>query len=825
MKNFFTADFNRQDLLVGLLMLLLTIMAYWNYTFMLPVLGVILLIVATASIASLNIRQRFYLPFSWIDVCLAVLLLFEVVNYQWGIYSSNSLVFLEKVVFFVIFYYILRIGLNRPFAANVFLCGLSGYALFITLGALFSFLMLQTSIAQEGWTDTSQLKKMYAPFGYLTNEWATIALCFLPFPLITAVLFRSSRVVVIGSIVAFSLVNFGVLVSFARGAYLTLGVFWILCVWMVFQYKLLPIRQLLKITAVAGIVTLALASFISTGFMTTLSMNKTMSQKRSLEGRMSVLQSGMCQAQTQLWTGIGGNNYPLVSMLCHQWREDKGTTSFTNNTYLQLLIEKGIIGTLLYGLFFLITTFFYWKNITQQPDQTIKWIQTLLLVGFLTFAVREFFFSTLFFSKGVMVLSGVFVASINVSSRALIQRMNLLMWCCLGLGVLGLYTWIGIERNHYHQSHLLIGQAADDWAEGKKDKALIKVNEAIEIAPKIAPYHELAGLIAGQTDLPLSQLISNKATLDQQAIKQSIDYYKSALLYNPNDGGYHFNLGWLYFLQQRNNPLALTYLNQAIALHPINHEYILGKGLILESLHDTTAAFAHYEKVIRMDPEFLDSPNFKDLQSRYPHLALQWANRGIASLQKMLAQQHSTILMARMGKLQLEKGDFTAAKTTFQQVRQELPELNRPYHYLAEIALHDGDTTQALALLRKSIFLNPFDYMPQFALADLYYKRLNTEKSIPYTISKYYQTALRKWIVVNSIHKNKANHYYKYGIPTNNDLIPRQMVAGSRMYVDFAIVCTRMAEVHYRLKNEKFAKHYKMLSNRDPFTVHESEIW
>ena len=78
--------------------------------------------------------------------------------------------------------------------------------------------------------------------------------------------------------------------------------------------------------------------------MTTLSMNKTASQRQSTQGRMNATCSALNVFPLHLWFGAGTGNYTLAMDKELNQDTTQAYTTFAPNWVVQMLIEKGVIG-------------------------------------------------------------------------------------------------------------------------------------------------------------------------------------------------------------------------------------------------------------------------------------------------------------------------------------------------------------------------------------------------------------------------------------------------------------------------------------------------
>ncbi len=808
--------YNRRDFLLLLIVTLALWIGFWNISILLLPLALGLLI---SMISTKGFKTTRFPAFSWIGGSLFLLIFTEIINYFISIYPPNTFVSLEKIIGFASLYYAMRLLLQKDNSRQFFFTGMGAYGLVLALGAFFTFLLLQTQLQLEGWQDVTQFKRLFAPFGLLNNEWASIALCFLPFPLLAAVYFRQSKIALITSVLAFSVVNAGVLISFSRGAYLSLGLFWLLTIGSILYFKLLSSKYLFRGVTVIMLGTILSMTPARTPFFTTLAMNKTVSQQRSTQGRIEILQNSLCQAKGHLIFGVGSNNYTIINDLCKKPREDQGYSGFTNNTYLQLLLEKGIFGVLVYGLFFLAIMIHFIKNIIGSGNQTERLVNAILLAGFGTFCFRELFFSSFLYSDGVMTLVSIFAAA-SASESGWNSSKNNRLWLLFSIFLFIVISWVLYQKINYNKAESIVQQAITAWDKGDRQAALTKVEKAMHLAPDVAPYPALGGLIQAKTHVPLSDLLNTPLPNDTIFITKAIEYFTSALQLNPLDAGYHFNLGWLYFLQNQASEKGLEQVNRALELEPNNSEFLIGKGLLLEYNKETGAAFEVYKKAIRLDPEILDSKFFADLIARHPPAFKEVFGKPVDALNT----NKSTIIAARLGKILLNGGYYKEAKKILQQVTQELPDLNRPYYYLAFLAKREGDTTQAIALLQKAIYLDKKDYLPPLEMGNIYYKRQRNQKNSAFTIIRYYKNALQNWLGSSTNHHVRANIKYKNNTNIKNDLIPADLLLATKTPLDFPLITTRIAEMYAQLGNPADAQYYRALSQKALSAIKAEDI-
>lgn len=819
MIKFSDFTYHRQDFFVVSGLFLVSLIGFWQVQLLLLPLLLCATAFVIAAFALPDFRQKWVPAFAWVDAALALILILEIVSYFFSIYPPNSRLGLDKMLCFILLYYFFRILLSKEKYKSLFFSGMGAYAFLLAVGAFMIFLLLQTQLKLEDWNDAAQFKRMFAPYALLNNEWATIALCLLPFPLLTAIYFRLSKIALIISAFAFAMVNAGILISFSRGAYLTLGLFWLILIIVIFLFKLLPVKILLQAIITVAAFTILLIVPIKTPFLTTLAMNKTVSQQRSTQGRMDIVQTSLCQAKAHLPLGVGANNFPIINDLCNTNREDQGYSGFTNNTYLQILLEKGIAGLAVYAFFGITLLLSIFKNLRRAQDHWQGLALALLLAGLITFAAREVFFSAFFYSNGVLLLVALLAGgaqSYEPVKIASIQEHGI--WLIVSGLLIVTSGWMLFENAQSKLALQFATQSYLAWQSNQTSEAQQFAQKAIRLAPHAAPYPALKGLIIGQQQYDISITNSKKITTNQIHIPSAITEFEKALQINPYDAGYHFNLASLYYLNNDADTIQIfKHLNQALALEPNNTEYLVGAGLISEQLQfDTNASFKYYEKALRINPELLDAPFFADLQQRDSARAQQLLNKVTQQLQDQVNDHYNTIAAARLSKLFLAKGDTLAAKKLLQQVIQELPDLNRPYYHLAAINLQEKDTTLAINLLNKSVFLENTDYLPPLALGNLYFERRAANKIAPWSAIRYYRQALTNWKNEKTSHSARTAIKYVQHLNLDNDLILKNLLKYCNTALDAPLTLQHIAILYEQLGNMELAQHYKNLATKAP---------
>lgn len=298
------------------------------------------------------------LPFRlWtvIDYCIAAIMLFDVFSCLYAKCPIPA----GYPAFYSIYMLTVYIVCRKLFVSKRCLCIVMrgsylpiGIALILSF---FSFFIFRNSVLHTGFEDTYHFRFLFRPLGYITNIWVEVLLLILGW----FCLIRRYSILFI----FFSL--FGIIFSFSRGAYIALGIY--LIGYFCLMPKVDKLRILLPLLSVIIMAVLCCPQEV----YTTLLMNKTNSQKQSTESRISETKSACKAFKKYPLLGYGNGNYTYA---LDPYMGQDSTTSFSSiapNTLVKLLVEKGIIGVLLYTLLAFLVIRKLWKCRKQTDSRII----------------------------------------------------------------------------------------------------------------------------------------------------------------------------------------------------------------------------------------------------------------------------------------------------------------------------------------------------------------------------------------------------------------------------------------------------------------------
>ena len=222
-----------------------------------------------------------------------------------------------------------------------------------------SFGMFAEAVQGAGFADTYPFRFLFRPLGYITNAWASVWLAVLGLLAVGYVRVPRWR---IGFGLCWIAVSVALLLSFSRGAFLAWGVCALLTFFALRSWKLRATLLAACLCIGAGICLLFPAETA-----TTLAMNKTASQRQSTESRVNATEKAIDVWRVHPWTGTGNGSYTLSMDKALNEDTTRAYTTYAPNPVVQLLVEKGMAGIVLYGGLCMAVLVRWWKN---RKDET-----------------------------------------------------------------------------------------------------------------------------------------------------------------------------------------------------------------------------------------------------------------------------------------------------------------------------------------------------------------------------------------------------------------------------------------------------------------------
>ncbi len=345
----------------------------------------------------------------WVDWALFAVILVETVSYFNSTYRANSLRGYHETLFLFLFYCFVRLHLKHVRQqVGVFLL-VAALGLYLSVTALISFQNQYAEIAALGFddlTDFRQLFRAFRPGEYPAAEWVTLYLALLPFPALLFIRFaKSSRAASWLMLCPAVLLLVVIAATFSRGLYVATAAFFVSSALLFRLYRLTALRGLVSL----GAVTLMLAALVlcvtplGAPALKTAAMFSTTSQVRSLEGRAGASRAAWEIVKDHPLLGVGSFNFPIHYAAYKE--EGAVYAGRTFNIFLQILVEKGVVGLLGYCLLF----FGFFKESHEKMrrpggDTFQKAVTAVFAASCVALLVRDLSYSSMLTNAGVSAL-------------------------------------------------------------------------------------------------------------------------------------------------------------------------------------------------------------------------------------------------------------------------------------------------------------------------------------------------------------------------------------------------------------------------------------
>lgn len=733
--------------------------AYVILSFCLPqIAGIILGAIALFFLMKTSFRKN-HVPLMWFDLAVAVLLFGEFilsVNQSKGLYPKT---YLFSLVCNMLVYYTIRFFLRKERQVQLFTNILAGFVALLSALTVLSFLFFKFNIEYEGFTDLVSFKALFQPLGVLLNDWSTILLFSSVFLLVALKWAQVKSAWFWILIVGCGLLAMALLVSFSRGIYISVLLGFIAFIVISIVSRACHIRKLLLVVACSvGLGFLAVLPVLN-GVKTTAGFSVTTSQVRSTESRINIAGTAIELFKEHPLAGVGAGNFSLYANPRLALREDSFYTGKATNSYLQLLVEKGIVGFLLWGVFVGILLLAVLRQVkTEKKERFVFSIVFSVLIAIL---FREVTFSTFFSKSQMQILFFVLAAWIvnrDVGRTIFHPRLNKLLLAYILLFFIVLSGFQFLYSLSYRNNNLFLKKFQEEDLSG----AEIAIDRALRVDPNSPALLANKGILQ-------YYIHQNDGLKDPSLLRDALDSYKNAVIVSPNDPYLHHNLAYLYFI---NGELinADKHFEKACKLSDNTALFHVSKGILLEENGKTNEALNEYKNAIRLSPDILDSEFGKSLEFERNDVLSQMVIDIVDSLSKKIESKDSPILKSRLAKIVLYQKDTVRSGYLLDQVSSQLPNLDRVWYQLGMIKLAQNDTSTFLHYLNRAILLDGRDYLYPKAMSDYFYETGHERDA-----ELYLKNAQTNHINISTLHSITAVRWYGYKTLVN-DVLPKDRI-------------------------------------------------
>ena len=345
-------------LLIPLLAFILTLklQEYFNINLVLIIFALVYLIRESLSERSAFQLQRL----NALDYSVLLVVLLELLSFSTSTYQSNSFQYLMEVCFLFLFYTLVRFNLKHEYQRVALFIFISLCATYLAGVGILALLRLQRQLWSLDFPDLIDFRNLIwflNPVGLSIGEWVTVLFVMLPFPVVLFIKYRRSRLAWILTMPIIVATAFTISITFNRGAYVALFAAFVIGSILFYVYRIFPLKKIFWFDAVAlGLLFVCLLPW-ARPVIATLSVVKTTSQARSLEARRGIWKNSFEIVKQHPVLGIGAGNFTMHYVAYDEPGGDGAFVLRPFNYFLHILIEKGVLGLLVYLM--LLFSFFF----------------------------------------------------------------------------------------------------------------------------------------------------------------------------------------------------------------------------------------------------------------------------------------------------------------------------------------------------------------------------------------------------------------------------------------------------------------------------------
>jgi O-antigen ligase len=294
------------------------------------------------------------------DWGMLLILALEIPSLLSSQYRANSIRTSWAVMIAVLVYYAVRLTVRTPLqiACLSGLLGLGGG--WLALSGVRQFDKNAKLLGAAGFTNLVAFRsRLFSPSSpWIPGEWFTLLLLALPFACaLPAYLWAARRTwLAASSLLCPLLITASLVLSLSRGVFWSTVLCWLTAYVLMTWYRVIAFRTgaLLLVSAIGALVLiLACESAFYPGIFNAYAGQHT-SQVRSTEGRVGIWSRSFQLFRTHPLWGVGSSNAALALISTSDQEETAGFASRTFSLPVQVLVEKGSIGFLLYAAVLLV---------------------------------------------------------------------------------------------------------------------------------------------------------------------------------------------------------------------------------------------------------------------------------------------------------------------------------------------------------------------------------------------------------------------------------------------------------------------------------------
>jgi tetratricopeptide (TPR) repeat protein len=626
---------------------------------------------------------------SWLDVGILLVWLYYLAMIFLSCEMLRSFLAFRRITFGVVYYFILRIcfddarKIKSLLWADTLIIGL------LCIVATVSFFLFKGASEYVGFTNLYDFRHLYKPLGYLSNIWGSLLIGFLGMSVLSMIFLRDNKAKLVVLSVVFILILFGLVVSFSRGVYISCALLLLsLSVYLIFS-KMPAVKK--GVICVAVLLPLIFFGVLyGNDVGKTFRFNETLSQQRSISGRVEAMQAtGELFKESPLF-GAGAGTYSLV-INDYRYEDDKNEfTNFAPNAYVQLLTEQGTVGLLIWSF----PAFIFFLTAFRNRKKSVVPVAVAVFVAVIL--IREATFPVFLDTAGFQLSVFTLLAFFQHTPANQLRQPNIAPSCvrCLFVFLLAMAVLSGIvscfnlmQERHNREALSALKNGDPEAAKNYLEKTTDRI-----------PY------LFNKSAVYLTLYKQGKERFYLDKAKNEL---RKAILKNPHDAMLQYAMAHIY-QEEGNRDSALYVIVNLTERFPNKSLYRLAAFKMLYQSGQSETAIPHLMQTIKLSPAILDSPYWEELKKTDSEFIQSVADSLMMDISDFMTKKASSdpILLAGYGKILLSLGRAQEAKQLLEQAIALLPNLMYPRYYLSKIEINKKNEKRGLMYLKQYVFLS-----------------------------------------------------------------------------------------------------------------------
>lgn len=625
----------------------------------------------TMSLSLMYRLRKVFVNLTCLDCLIVSICVWEICLLLFSVNTFQNIHYLKMSILLTMYYLIIRIdfkGVNRIRRLLLIYAFIISFCLIVSLALFFVW---KNSLIGVGFYTLRSFRHLYTPFGMPSNQWSTLLFGFIGILSLTLLYFHRNKKIYIFIIGMLLLGIWQIILSFSRGMYISFFVLLLLSIGYVLRLKVYYTFKIIWIVS-ALFACFVFIYPVRNDVFCTLKMNQEVLQQRSSLGRVDAIKAVFCISKEKLLTGVGGGNFSLAIDKYRYEDDNIGYTSFAPNIVVQLLLEKGIIGVLLWVIIIGIIL------INFKRDNNRNLGQFVIVAMLLCIMIKELTFASFFES---LVLQWMVYTFIALYQNKLTRGKNN-FFTFKGLYLGGAFVFVALLMTFlscfHYKNEEFNRKSIEAFKVGDYNLSICLMERTL----KSTPYLINRGILYWNMYVN---------TRNNDFLDKSVCNFREAIRKNPYDMQLCFYNAFVSF-SEKDLEVDIEKMKKMIEEFPNNAFLRMNLFQILYSLKLVKESIPHLACAIMLAPQILDSSFWLDLSQKDKELVCEVKNE----IRKYMAFDFSNpILLAKYGKVWMALGESSYAKEYINRALKQLPSLSQAWYNLGVIEYEKGKLEKA----------------------------------------------------------------------------------------------------------------------------------